>query len=388
MANELIGIDIAHGENTFDTGSKGVKVNGVGYEEHHSSARIALLLDKMLKHNGFRTTFAQQPYQNDVPLNQRTNFYDAQKVDLGFSIHHNAGPSSARGLCAFYWNSSKEGFEAADDYADLVKEYGYPQYSGGLEPSRLNHWTNFAMLRDTDAVWLLTENGFMTNPEDFEFIFGSKKEKFAYDIAEIHAKVACAFFKRDFKPLSSGQANSTPIPAQEVKGVISIGKGSSVTVKSTATHYETGQPIATHVKGSKYTVLQVKGVNKGYSKKAYLLSGIVSWVLEQDISESGVKNGYDTPTTPAPAPKPAPVAPKKRYVVLPRTANEWRIYPLDKAPVVKNALPNRLKPAKFGGLTYEILKDHGGHVYEIKTGDFGRVKIYGAPITGASIITK
>lgn len=81
-------------------------------------------------------------------------------------------------------------------------------------------------------------------------------------------------------------------------------------------------------------------------------------------------------------------ASRKRYVVLPATASEWRIYPTNKAPVKANALPTKLKPAKFGGLEYEILGNPQADVYTIRTGDFGVVNIYAAPSTGAKIITK
>lgn len=79
---------------------------------------------------------------------------------------------------------------------------------------------------------------------------------------------------------------------------------------------------------------------------------------------------------------------KNRYVVLPASADEWRIYPLNKAPIKANALPNPLKPSKFGGLEYEILHDRGNWVFEIQTSQFGRVQIYSAPETGARVVEK
>ena len=59
--------------------------------------------------------------------------------------------------------------------------------------------------------------------------------------------------------------------------------GDIVTVKKTATSYQTGQPIASFVKGSKYKIKQVKNVSQSNSKRAYLLDNINSWVLEQDV---------------------------------------------------------------------------------------------------------
>lgn len=59
--------------------------------------------------------------------------------------------------------------------------------------------------------------------------------------------------------------------------------GDTITVKKTATSYQTGQPIASFVKGSKYKIKQVKNVSQSNSKRAYLLDNINSWVLEQDV---------------------------------------------------------------------------------------------------------
>ncbi|MBF0727767.1 N-acetylmuramoyl-L-alanine amidase, partial [Enterococcus faecalis] len=59
--------------------------------------------------------------------------------------------------------------------------------------------------------------------------------------------------------------------------------GDTVTVQSHATNYQTGQKIPTLVKGKKYKIKQIKSVNQSKSKKAYLLDGINSWFLEQDV---------------------------------------------------------------------------------------------------------
>ena len=59
-----------------------------------------------------------------------------------------------------------------------------------------------------------------------------------------------------------------------------------VIVKQSATHFQTGQTIAGFVKVNRYKVIQAKDVNQSHSKRAYLLDGIKSWVLEQDLIES------------------------------------------------------------------------------------------------------
>ena len=60
----------------------------------------------------------------------------------------------------------------------------------------------------------------------------------------------------------------------------SISVGDKVKVKTTATHYATGQSMASFVKGSAYEVTKVDG-NK------LLLSDIVSWVWDYDVDKVG-----------------------------------------------------------------------------------------------------
>lgn len=59
--------------------------------------------------------------------------------------------------------------------------------------------------------------------------------------------------------------------------------GQTVTVAKHATAYQTGQKIPTWVKGQKYKIKSVKTVKQSKSRRAYLLEGINSWFLEQDV---------------------------------------------------------------------------------------------------------
>lgn len=75
---------------------------------------------------------------------------------------------------------------------------------------------------------------------------------------------------------------------------------------------------------------------------------------------------------------------KLQTLYLPASADTWRVYPLDKQPVVGNEC-GYLLPSKFEGLTYEIKSWSMPDVAIIDTRDFGRVQIYVAPETGAII---
>lgn len=178
---------------------------------------------------------------------------------------------------------------------------------------------------------------------------------------------------------NGAQAAPAPAPSTRVLAV-----GDTVTVKGSATNFASGEAIADFVRGQSYKVVQVKDWNKSYSKRAYLLSGIMSWVLEQDVVESGVTNGAPAQAAPTPAPAPQPAT---RKLHLPASAQTWTVYKLDHPAVKANPanIAGVLAPAKYNGITYDIIEDFGGYVFGIQTGSFGHVKIYAAPSTGATI---
>lgn len=74
----------------------------------------------------------------------------------------------------------------------------------------------------------------------------------------------------------------------------------------------------------------------------------------------------------------------KKYVYLPASADSWRIYPTNKKPVKGNEC-GLLRPKKFGGLKYEVLGNPQMDVYTIKTDQFGKVNLYAAKSTGATV---
>ncbi len=100
---------------------------------------------------------------------------------------------------------------------------------------------------------------------------------------------------REFVQAITGQAQViSPSPNTPQSRVTSYHVGDSVTVQQHATHYQTGQAISSWVKGKTFKVIRVKDVNQSNSKKAYLLEGINSWVLEQDVK--GTTNGHSEQT--------------------------------------------------------------------------------------------
>lgn len=108
---------------------------------------------------------------------------------------------------------------------------------------------------------------------------------------DLHGKTVNAvkdYFISQIKKYYNGTATTPePTPSKQTYKTVTVGKW--------ATNYQTGQKIAEFVKGNKYKVKQEKAVNQSNSKKAFLLDGINSWVLEQDTEEfKGSSNSNNT----------------------------------------------------------------------------------------------
>lgn len=92
-----------------------------------------------------------------------------------------------------------------------------------------------------------------------------------------------------------------------------------------------------------------------------------------------------------PAPTPTPSAPANPSVAgkklfLPSAAGTWRVYPLNRSPVVGNEV-GKLAPGSFPpGLTYDILANPASHIFTIQTETYGRVNIYAGPDTIAQFV--
>lgn len=215
--SKTIAIDIGHGVNTFPP-NKGVYKNGKPYAEHDFNSKVGVELDKLLKHNGFKTVMRQKPYTADVPLITRTNYYNSQGVDLVWSIHANAGTSKVSGCCAFYWHTASDAKKLAQMFIDEVKAAGFNTHGNGLHASQKGSWTDLHICRETNMLAVLTENGFMTNDHDFEYIFGSKQKQYVKDIAKVHAKAICRYYGVKFKDTETVKPSSKPVekPKEEV----------------------------------------------------------------------------------------------------------------------------------------------------------------------------
>lgn len=206
-------ISYGHGSDTWTVKhSKGITVNGKAFEEHTHNAQVGVKVKKIVEAHGVKVLEVQPPFGKDVPLKTRTDKANSWGADLYYSIHSNAADPKTRGYAAFYWNTSTAGKKAAEIYAKHAKAEGFPLYHNGTYPSVKGTWNDFHELRETNMPAILTENGFMTNKEDFKLIF---QDENALDReARVHAKTILEYFKIPYDPTKAGEKKpEKPVPA-------------------------------------------------------------------------------------------------------------------------------------------------------------------------------
>lgn len=117
--------------------------------------------------------------EHEIVLNAR----EQNLTPLGVSIHCDAWEdpvrpgrqNDANGFCVYYWKKgrkfSTKGKQLARCVADSIIEYdrrnGYyinPRHQNGISGA------NFFVLQETEAVWVLVENAFMTSNKDLIYL--------------------------------------------------------------------------------------------------------------------------------------------------------------------------------------------------------------------------
>lgn len=263
MANKILVLDAGHGLNTAGkrtlNGSRGV------VHEWTMNNNVCNKIANILKDYNvtiYRTD--DTTGKTDVSLSERVKRCNNYNPHLFVSIHHNAvGVSSwstATGV-ETYWHT----YGTANDKKVATLIQGKLASKTGLRNRGVKQ-AQFAVLGcKSDAI--LVEGGFMDGG-DYDYITSDKGQK-AY--AEAVAEGIIEYLGLTKKVVA------TPKPTPTTS---SYKVGDKVKVKATATHYATGQSMASFVKGSAYEVTKVDG-NK------LLLSSISSWVWDYDVEKVG-----------------------------------------------------------------------------------------------------
>ena len=307
---------------------------GNGYQE----AERVRALGKRIKELGGNNVMlgdVNRNYYADNGISSLTISKDYQIVEL----HMDSASATARGAHVII-----KGGLNPDKYDIALAKFVSGMFPGrSITISKRGDLANPARAYAKGYAYRLIECGFISNAEDVK-VFNSGIDKLAKGILKCF-----------------GIGVQTTTTSTGVKPVVKP----SPTVKKTV------EQIAQEVLAGKWG-------NGDARKQKLKAEGYDYNTVQAKVNElCGVKTN---PTTA----KPKPEAPKKQTVTLPATAHTWRVYKTNVAPIVGNEC-GKLKPSKFGGLTYEILGKPQKDVVTIQTQDYGKVNIYVGPGTGAII---
>lgn len=255
MANKLLVLDAGHGLNTAGkqtiNGSRGI------VKEWAMNDSVVRKITSIL--SGYNVTIKRTDDPSgatDISLTERVKRCNSYKPDLFVSIHHNAGGGTGTEV---YWHT--KGTAEDKKVASIVA----PKLASQCGMKNRGVKTAAFAVLTCNATAILIEGGFMDTVSDYEIITSENgQQKYAQAVAD-----SIIEYLGLTKVVSSQPSTNTSSP-QGFK------VGDKVKVKTTATHYATGQTMASFVKGSTYEVTKVDG-NK------LLLSSISSWVWNYDV---------------------------------------------------------------------------------------------------------
>ncbi|MGM0320323.1 hypothetical protein IGI82_001455 [Enterococcus sp. AZ067] len=301
--------------------------SGCGLKEHEVAQKI---------HDKFRAVTKAVDATDNVGKTANDNLYNIVRkmnaVGKSFHVSHhlNAFNGTANGFEVWYYAGNEEARKLAQAICDAVCAVT------GWVNRGAKATTSLYVIRASTGAAVLIEWGFVDSQKDMDImakkmdaavnaaleVFGYSANSSSNNNTSTSKPAASTSFKVGDKVKitdalykdSTGAGRSTASRGKTgtIKRVVSGNKpylidslgwahkndiqlvtntadtvakkvGDAVTVQSHATNYQTGQKIPTWVKGKKYKIKQIKSVNQSKSKKAYLLDGINSWFLEQDV---------------------------------------------------------------------------------------------------------
>lgn len=230
-----------------------------GRRESDDVLRLSRRVGEILSSNGESVSYTRTS-DATVSLSQRSSMENRGAYDYFVSIHRNAiAPEKAKGVETHIYSRGGKKEELATKINNNLVGIGFVD--------RKVKVSNFHVLRETKCAAILIECGFIDHTSDNN-LFDSKFEQ----IAQAIAKGCLAQVGKSLAASNSSSSSNTSSSSFKV--------GDKVVVSKSATHYATGQSMASFVKGSTYTVKEAKS-------DRCLLSDIVSWVYNKDLSLVG-----------------------------------------------------------------------------------------------------
>jgi len=197
MAKYKIAINAGHGnKGVGNSSSNGIDPGAIGpsgYKEYIETKEISDLVSTKLKFNGIETLVIQDGDLWDV-----TNLSNAWKSDYFVSIHCNSFSVDSHGVETFSLNTTGKGRILAEKiHKELVPVTGL--FDRGLKTA------NYHVLRETDCPAILTEIGFISNPNEEALM---KDSAWGNKVSSAIARGICNFLGIEYKEQNNDKVST------------------------------------------------------------------------------------------------------------------------------------------------------------------------------------
>ena len=167
LSGTTILLDPGHGSKN-DLGS----VGPIGYPEKDVTLLVSKLLRTELERRGARVVMTREG-DDDLYPNDRAVKIEQVAPTLALSLHYNALPDAGdawktKGVSTYWY------YPQAQDLAVFLHDYLVTKLK---RPSYGVYWNNLALTRPAIAPSVLIELGFMTNPNEFEWVTDPDAQK-------------------------------------------------------------------------------------------------------------------------------------------------------------------------------------------------------------------
>jgi N-acetylmuramoyl-L-alanine amidase len=290
-----IALDDGHGMQTAGKRTPYIPELGRFVHENEFNKAVVNYLDIELKRCGFETLLVA-PTDYDTPLAARTNLANSKRADAYISIHYDAVDAKfdgegkdPEGHTVFVYLGQKD--KGSGKLAECVLKYlnqGTPQKNRGIKEA------DFQVLRETNMIAILSENGFMDNKKEALWMVDPKFQK---EVAIEHAKGICEYFGVAYKGAvvntpTQPKQNPTPTkPKEEIdmpqKAVVIFGEADYATGKRLAARLSIGgEPVGVYARED------VTG--KRFAKELYVVGGDTNGMIADKVVLLSGNDFYDT----------------------------------------------------------------------------------------------
>lgn len=361
-----IALDYGHCLTGSDTGAQ-----GNGYREEKCTRDIGKKVKEKLEKLGHQVIVVSPDFANSVSesLSIRVNAINVQKPGISVSIHLNAGGGTGSEIFT-------KGATTLKEASDILKEFEKIGYRNrGIKDGNV-----FALVGSVNnSKAMLVECCFIDSANDMKI----------YNIEKISDAIVKGIDSRELgagsgeinKPESGGTTTSPIIIGNKTK-YLNLNKN----VERWRVYPTSKAPVIGNEVGflspSKYGGLTYKIVATPQADVYTIITDSFGTVniyapRDEDSTITEVAENNNNNIT---------VNSNKKYLNLIKHVPSWRVYPLNKQPIIGNEVGS-LAPARYAGLSYEILGNPQTNVYTINTASFGKVNIFAPQDKDSSITT-